>query len=71
MLDTVAIIAMCFVAFFLGCSTYLLNSIRRHHVAVITNLKEIDAQYNLGFEVVTTEIGKIEERVAELERTHG
>ena len=71
MIDTVAIVAMCFVAFFLGCSTYLLNSIRRHHVAVITNLKEINAQYNLGFEVVTTEMRKIEERVAELERTHG
>jgi len=71
MLETVAIIAMCFVAFFLGCSTYLLNSIRRHHVAVVTNLKSINDQYMLGYEALTIEMGKLEERVAELERTHG
>ena len=70
-LDAVAIVAMCFVAFFLGCSTYLLNSIRGHHVAMIANLKGINAQYMLGFEAVTNELNKLDERVQELERTHG
>jgi hypothetical protein len=69
-LDVVAIVAMCFIAFFLGCSTYLLNTIRRHHVAVIANLKAINDQYMLGFEVVTNELNKLDERVKELER-HG
>lgn len=68
MLNTIAIIAMCFVAFFLGCATYLLNSIRGHHVAVIANLKGINDQYMLGFEVVTNELNKLDERVKELER---
>ena len=40
---------MGFVAFFLGCSTYLLNTIRQHHRFIIGNLKEINAQYLLGF----------------------
>jgi hypothetical protein len=70
-LNVVAIVAMCFVAFFLGCSTYLLNTIRWHHVAVIANLKEINAQYMLGFEVVTNELSKLEKRVQALEDTHG
>lgn len=71
MLDVVAIVAMGFVAFFLGCSTYLLNTIRQHHRFIIGNLKEINAQYLLGFEVVTNDMRKLEERMTELERTHG
>ena len=67
MLDTIAIIAMCLVAFFLGCSTYLLNTIRQHHRLIIGNLQSINQQYLLGFEVVTNEMHKLEERVAELE----
>lgn len=67
MLDVIAIISMGFIAFFLGCSTYLLNTIRQHRRLIIGNLKEINAQYLLGFEVVTNEIQKLEERVAELE----
>ena len=66
-LDLIAIVSMGFIAFFLGCSTYLLNSLRQHHRFIIGNLKEINAQYLLGFEVVTNEIQKLEERVAELE----
>ena len=68
MLDTVAIVSMGFIAFFLGCSTYLLNTIRGHHVAVIANLKAINAQYMLGFEAVTNELHALDERVKELER---
>jgi hypothetical protein len=71
MLDTIAIIAMGFVAFFLGCSTYLLNTIRGHHVAVIANLKAINDQYMLDYEALTIEMGKLDERMKELERTHG
>ena len=67
MLNVVAVVAMSAVAIFLGISTYLLHSIRRHHVAVIANLKEINRQYMLGFEIVTAEMQKIEGRIKVLE----
>ena len=69
MLDLIAIVSMSFIAFFLGCSTYLLNTIRHQHRAMIANLKDINAQYMLGFEEVTNELSALEKRVRELEAT--
>ena len=71
MLDVIAIVSMGFIAFFLGCSTYLLNTIRQHHRLIIGNLKSINDQYMLGYEALTIEMGKLDERMKELERTHG
>ena len=68
MMDTIAVIAMGFIAFFLGCSTYLLNTIRNHHVLVVASLKGINAAYLEGIEIVTNDMQKLEARLRILER---
>lgn len=71
MMDAVAIVAMCAITIFLGISTYLLHTIRRHHVAVIAHLKGMSAQYMAGFDIVNAELERLAARVKTLEGSNG
>ena len=64
---TVATIAMCAISILLVVSTYMLASIRHAHEVVVGSLIGIRNTYQLGFEVLTAEVRRLEKRVKALE----
>ena len=63
----VATIAMCAISILLVISTHLLASIRRSHEAVLVSLISIRDTYQLGFEMLSADMRRLEKRVKALE----